>query len=214
MALHPPAGLAGCGRLTDAAGEPLRPGDGAIVAELVQLSGLRTGARVLDVGCGGGDSLAWLERRGFVGVGVDRDRTSLALAASKTASTLLIADAARLPLSDGEVDAVLAECSLSLMADRRAALAEWRRVLKPGGRLLLADIDWPAPGGDPFRDDVAATGFDILHEADRSDVLAGFVARFVFQHGSLDALWGDRPRPSDKPRYRLLIAAPTGSPPP
>ena len=41
-------------------------------------------------------------------------------------------------------------------------------------------------------------------------VLAGFVARFIFHYGSLDALWGDRAcsaKRDAKPRYRLLIAS-------
>lgn len=201
-------GLFGCGCVEGAAGEWLRPGDGAIIRELVERSGLRLGASVLDVGCGAGESLAWLERHGFSGVGVDRDERVLAVAASRVASALFHADGARLPFSDACFDGVLSECSLSLMADRRAALVEWRRVLRTGGRLLLADVDWPSRDGrDDLGKDIMASGFTILHDDDRSDVLAGFVARFVFQYGSLDALWGDCARQSAvRPRYRLLVA--------
>ncbi len=200
-------GLFRCGAVDDGAGGLLRPGGGGIIGLLFEQAGLRLGADVLDVGCGAGESLAWLERHGYRGTGVDRDETALALAASRTAAALFHADGCRLPFADGGFDAVLSECSLSLMADRRAALAEWHRVLKPDGRLLLADVDWPdAAGGDPFRDDVLAAGFAVLHGADRSDVLAGFAARFVFRYGSLDALWGDDcRRPGKRPRYRLLV---------
>ncbi|WP_051228698.1 DVU_1556 family methyltransferase [Pleomorphomonas oryzae] len=203
-------GLFGCGCVEDAAGERLRPGDGAIVKELFEHSRLRLGSLVLDVGCGTGESLSWLERHGFVGIGVDRDERALAIAASRVVSALFHGDGAHLPFASAAVDAVLSECSLSLMSDRRAALAEWARVMKLGGRLLLADVDWPSHDGrDELVDDIAAAGFTILHEEDRSDVLPAFVARFIFRYGSLDALWGDRActgQAAGRPRYRLLVA--------
>lgn len=211
--LAPVPGLFGCGCVEGAAGEWLRPGDGAIVTALFERSGLRLGAKVLDVGCGAGDSLAWLERRGFSGIGIDRDERTLALAASRVASPLFHGDGAHLPFADACLDAVLSECSLSQMPDRRVALAEWRRVLKAGGRLLLADVDWPSSEGcDSLAEDIAAAGFHILHDEDRSDALAGFVARFIFHYGSLDPLWGDRdgaPPAGGRPGYRLIIAEPT-----
>lgn len=209
-------GLFGCGCIEGASGEWLRPGDGAIVSELFERSGLRLGSLVLDVGCGTGESLAWIERHGFVGMGVDRDERTLAIAASRVVSALFHGDGARLPLADACVDAVLSECSLSLMPDRHAALAELARVLKPAGRLLLADVEWPAQDGrDDVAEDLLAAGFTILHDEDRSNVLAGFVARFIFQYGSLEALWGDRAcgmRAKGRPRYRLMITARPGEP--
>lgn len=211
-----PEGLFGCGCVEGAVGEWLRPGDGAIVKELFERSGLRLGSVVLDVGCGSGESLAWLERHGFVGMGVDRDERTLAIAASRVASALFHGDGARLPLASACLDAVLSECSLSLMRDRSAALAEWARVVKPGGRLLLADIDWPDhQDRDALADDIAAAGFTIVHHEDRSDVLPGFVARFIFRYGSLDALWGDRACAAGatcRPRYRLFVAVRSGDP--
>lgn len=207
----PLPGLFGCGCIEGAGGEWLRPGDGAIVSKLFERAGLRLGSLVLDVGCGSGESLAWIERHGFVGMGVDRDERALAIAAARVASALFHGDGARLPLADACVDAVLSECSLSLMSDRHTALLEWARVLRPAGRLLLADVDWSGHDGrDCLREDIAAAGFDVLYDEDRSDVLAGFVARFIFQYGSLDALWGDcacSAKRGTRPRYRLLIAS-------
>lgn len=203
----PACGLAGCGRLVDTLGEPIRPGGDAIIAELVERAGIRPGAHVLDVGCGAGDSLAWLERRGYAGAGVDRDGATLALAATRTGAPLFHADGLRLPFPRGRFDAVLSECSLSLMPNRKAALAEWRRVLKPRGRLMIADVD-RAGDDDPLLRDVKAAGFEILHDEDRSDVLAGFAARFIFRYGSLDALWNGG-GPKGKACYRLLVAEST-----
>jgi len=202
-------GLLGCGCIEGAGGEWLRPGDGDIVRALFALASLRPGSSVLDVGCGAGESLAWLERHGCRGVGVDRNDRAIAIAASRVASALYLADGMALPFADGCFDAVLSECSLSLMPDRRAALGEWRRVLRDDGRLLLADLDWPdGQGRDGLADDLTTSGFLILHDEDRSEVLSGFVARFIFQYGSLDALWGGcAAKARQRPRYRLIVAA-------
>jgi len=211
----PISGLFGCGCVEGAAGEWLRPGNGAIVGELIERSGLRLGAKVLDVGCGAGESLVWLERHGFSGIGIDRDERVLAIAASRVNSALFLGDGTRLPFADGCLDAILSECSLSQMADRVAALGEWWRVLKPGGRLMLADVDWPADDGrDGLREDVEAVGFVVLVTEDRSAVLASFVARFIFHYGSLDPLWGERDCSASRhrPRYRLLVAERTAEP--
>jgi arsenite methyltransferase len=49
-------------------------------------------------------------------------------------------DAEALPFGDDEFDAVLCECSLCTFTDKRRAMAEMRRVLKPDGRLALCDV--------------------------------------------------------------------------
>ena len=59
-----------------------------------------------------------------------------------------VIDAERIELDDGSVDGVLCRFGYMLMADPAAALAETRRVLRPGGRLALAV--WGAPERNPF----------------------------------------------------------------
>jgi ubiquinone/menaquinone biosynthesis C-methylase UbiE len=52
-----------------------------------------------------------------------------------------VADGAAIPLPDGSVDAVLANMYLHHMPDPAAAIGEMARVLKPGGRLVITDVD-------------------------------------------------------------------------
>jgi arsenite methyltransferase len=107
------------------------------------------GDRVLDVGCGPGfyvDELA-----GQVGptgsvTGVDASPQTLALARRRTEGhdnvTLHLADATALPVPDGTFDAALSVQVLEYVADVDAALAELHRALRPGGRLVIWDVDW------------------------------------------------------------------------
>ncbi len=87
--------------------------------------------------------------------------------------------ASALPFRDASVDGVLSECSFSLFADKPRALAEIRRVLRPGGRLGLTDM---AINGSLPQDiqDVIAPWTCLEDALDRSHLLqlflrAGFV---------------------------------------
>lgn len=64
-------------------------------------------------------------------------------AASRGMQQTLVADALNLPFADGEFDVVTVAFGLRNMADYPAALREMRRVIKPGGRLLILDFSLP-----------------------------------------------------------------------
>jgi SAM-dependent methyltransferase len=107
------------------------------------------GDRVLDVGCGPGFYVAeLLERVGPTGsvTGVDASPQTLALARRRTRDhgnvELHQADAAALPVDDATFDAALSVQVLEYVADPAAALAELHRALRPGGRLVVWDVDW------------------------------------------------------------------------
>jgi ubiquinone/menaquinone biosynthesis C-methylase UbiE len=212
-------GLFGCGALRDGAGEPLRPGGLALTRELIDRADFRAGDTVADVGCGLGASTRLLRDRGVAAIGVDVVVPSGA-GAGGVAPPFVVADAARLPFADDSLDGVLSECSLSLTADRALTLAEWRRALRLDGRLALSDVYRRDGGGagrfasrEALCADVAAVGFRIERFEDRSESLKGWVARFIFQFGSLDPLWGGgcaiEQGSASKARlgYALLIAA-------
>ncbi len=95
------------------------------------------GARVLELGCGGGRILIPM-LRGRPGpdvVGVDISRSSLASLSDECAGVLVLADAVRLPFRDRAFDVVLCRHVLEHMLEdgRRAAANEIMRVLKKGG---------------------------------------------------------------------------------
>jgi arsenite methyltransferase len=107
------------------------------------------GERILDVGCGPGFYLAdLLESVGPDGslVGVDSSPASLAVAARRCEGhpnvTLREGEATALPVEDGTFDAALIVQVLEYVNDATAALAEISRALRPGGRVVVWDIDW------------------------------------------------------------------------
>jgi arsenite methyltransferase len=107
------------------------------------------GERILDAGCGPGFYCAELAKEvgpsGSV-VGVDASPPMLALAAGRLSEhenvELLEGDALALPVEDGTFDAALCVQVLEYVADATAGVAELYRALRPGGRVLVWDVDW------------------------------------------------------------------------
>ena len=97
---------------------------------------------VADVGCASGYGTAALAGTGRDGrrvIGIERDPDHLREAARRFPwLTVLEGDAASLPLDDGAVDAVVLLDVLEHVPEPRAVVAEARRVLRPGGTLVLS----------------------------------------------------------------------------
>jgi SAM-dependent methyltransferase len=123
-----------------------------LAATLIEAAELRAGERVLDVACGTGVVARLAARRvGPTGVvtGVDLNPGMLGVAREATPSSTSIewreANAEELGLPDDAYDVVLCQMGLQFFADKASALREMRRVLRPGGRLIL-NLPGPIPG--------------------------------------------------------------------
>ncbi len=120
----------------------LRPGGLELTDRVVDLARLPRRARVLDVGCGSGATVAHLaDRGGLTPVGVDASPAQLARARAARPDLDFVAGRAQdLPFAPGSFDAVLAECVLSTLPDASAALSEMVRVLARGGCVVVTDL--------------------------------------------------------------------------
>ena len=112
---------------------------------MLALAGDVAGRRILDVGCGAGPLLEALRDRGAIVTGIDKSAGMLDLARRRLGddANLQLAELGRpLPFPDDTFDDVTASLVLHYLEDWGPALAELRRVLKPGGRLIVS-VDHP-----------------------------------------------------------------------
>lgn len=192
--------------LRDLTGPVLRPGGLGLTRESAVKAGLQPGDRVLDVGCGYGAAAEMLAREFSVcSRGLDLD---FQLLRSGSDIPAVQATAQTMPFRSASFNALFCECVLSLTPDMAATLAEFQRVLEPGGVLVLCDI-YPretkysdqlkkiplacgfrkAVGREEMEALVTGAGFDHIIWEDLSPVLTQLAGQAVFDHGSLEKFW-------------------------
>jgi arsenite methyltransferase len=150
------------------------------------------GERILDVGCGPGFYVAeLLEAVGPAGsvVGIDVSPPMLAIAARRTEAHPNVVfhegDATSLPAESEDFDAALSVQVLEYVNNPPPALAEIHRALRPGGRVVLWDVDWTTlswHSADPERMRRALSAWDehLAHPA-LPRTLAGDLRRAGFE---------------------------------
>lgn len=226
----PAAGTTSCLYEPPVPGEPaneemFRPGGLALTDQALALCALPPGARVLDVGCGAGATVAHLVAHyGLAAYGLDR---LPAPPRGGRSLPLVQSLGEHLPVGQGQLDAIIAECALSVMADAGPVLSEFRRVLKAGGLLILSDIYLRHPDGRSLPAEICLGGavsqaqiFERLHAhgfwvtgwQDHSAALKQFAVHLIFSNGSLPQFWRQTVAPSGaraaggKLGYYLLLA--------
>jgi len=148
----------------------------------VAIASIREGEVVLDLGSGAGlDVFLAAERVGGSGCVIGLDMTpEMIEAANRNAAEggyrnveFRLGDIEAMPVEDGSVDLVISNCVLNLVPDKTRAFFEIVRVLKPGGRIAIADIvlDGPLPEG--LSEDANAYCACVSGAATRTEYLAG-----------------------------------------
>jgi arsenite methyltransferase len=130
------------------------------VANPWELGRLSPGERVLDLGCGAGtDSLVAAQMVGGEGRVTGIDMTLEMLAKARSAATRMGAEnvdfvegeVERLTFPDGTFDVVISNGVIDLVPDKDAVFAELHRVLRPGGRIQIADVTIQNPVSEEGR---------------------------------------------------------------
>src|SRR5271166_5740026 len=164
----------------------LRPGGIDLTARAIAFCRLSAGVRVLDMGCGSGEGTEYLHREfGRGAIGIDLSASACRSSRRRDSELAIVrADAAHLPFASASMDALIAECVLSLVDDRSAAIAECNRVLKLEGRLVITDVY--------ARDPDARKGLHSL----RGTFVSGIMTRpevnsVLAKHGFVIQVWED-----------------------
>ncbi|MFD4258376.1 methyltransferase domain-containing protein [Streptomyces sp. NPDC058534] len=155
-------------------------------ARSYELLSLVPDSTVVDVGCGAGRAVAELAERGVRAVGVDPSPWMLAAARERwPEAEFREAGAEALPFADASVRGYRADKVFHVLQEPGRAVAEARRVLCPGGRIVLVGQDWDAIMIDS--DDAALTR-TIVHA--RAELMgtprAGRQYRGLLQDGGFD----------------------------
>jgi SAM-dependent methyltransferase len=172
------------------------------------------GLEVLDAGCGVGWGTALLAERAKRATGIDISPVAVAEATRRHGDVAVFepGDLRRVPFDDGEFDAVVSFEAIEHVADAEQALDELRRVLRPGGLLLISTPNRGVyPEGNPFHH----------HEFTAEEFEASLAARFenvaVYrQHTYIATLLGtDRALGLDDPAvtFEAEVAKVCGGPP-
>lgn len=144
MTLQRQGGAAAFSETAGAYEATMAPALAPVAAEVVRRAALRPAETVIDVGSGTGNATALAVGEGRHVTGLDAAPGMLQIARRRVPDAEFVeADFTALPLADGHTDATLAVHALLFAEDRVAALREWLRVTRPGGRLSLSV---PGPG--------------------------------------------------------------------
>lgn len=187
-----------------------RPGGLALTEEAVDLCQLPSGARIVDIACGTGTTVNYLQNlRGLNAIGIDLSRNMLRLGSLLYPNLRLVqADGVSVPLTSQSCDAVMLECALSLAGNPDAFTNECRRLLLPHGSLIVSDVYLREANSESntsflssthclsgvmaeaeIREIIGNHGFAIKHWQDRTLDLKRWLGQMIFKSGSLDSFF-------------------------
>lgn len=192
-------------------GETLHPGGIELTEKALSLSHFPKGAKLLDIGCGKGETVNLLKSKyGYDAIGLEQSEVLLEEAKKAFPdSDFKRGDADFLDFPSRIFDGVFMECVLSLCDKKEEVLHEIWCVLKNGGKLVLSDLYLREPekaqSGDAgvpvqtcltgaFRSEelkaqLKATGFTGIQWFDCSEGIRSFTAAAIMKYGSLDKFW-------------------------
>jgi|WetSurMetagenome_2_1015567.scaffolds.fasta_scaffold176937_3 arsenite methyltransferase len=132
-------------------GETLHPGGVELTQRILSRYSFSPTTLFLDLGCGSGKTVHYLQSRGFQAIGLDLSRFLLSHCKQfgKIPFSLLQADGDSIPFVSASIDVIVAECTFSLFLDTISILKELSRVLSAKGMLIISDLFTRNPSALP-----------------------------------------------------------------
>jgi len=207
-------------------GETVRPGGYELTQRAIAFCSLWETAKILDVACGTGASVQWLrEKQGFQVVGLDLSELMLLVGHQRCPDLPLVQGESRsLPIASEQLDAILVECSLSLMPDLASVLGELNRVMCPSGYLIASDVFLRNPQAAGLLRSLPvecclkgaksqaemlgilqSQGFEIVLWEDHSESLQHLTTQLIHEYGSMQEFWC-KSMPGEIDHFELQLA--------
>lgn len=180
----------------------LRPGGLELTRHALSFVPVEPESRLVDIGCGNGESLAMIrEEYGCQVAAIEPDTKRRAQAlANNPGVEIALASAEDLPFEAATFDIALAECSVSLFMQPAVALNEIHRVLMPGGKLIITDTYARNAVGicgegmirqlysvNQFRSMLTAASFNLMHAEDCGEILKTMLGQMILDYGKDEA---------------------------
>ena len=184
----------------------LRPGGLELTSEAINLARLVKGSKILDLGCGCGKSVEFLQNDYDI-IGIDSSLELINKTKSKIPNLRVEHGSAYdLPYQDSSMDGILAECVMSLLDNKEVALSEAKRVMKPKGKLIVSDL-YIRESNKHFTGlplvtcingmkteyeviaEMRLNGFELVNWQDKTLMFKGFLAGLIMNYGSMALFW-------------------------
>lgn len=188
----------------------IRPGGFILTRRMIEACALPENSRIIDVGCGTGMTVELLRSEFLLdAIGMDISEALIRIGKIRSPGIQLIHGSGEdLPFGDGSAQAVISECSLSVMENTDRVLSEIHRVLMPGGKLAVSDVFIRGPEGaellrkqvqggcffnaltkDEMLGKLSENGFALSQWEDRTDLWRSYVAEMIMGNRSQEKIW-------------------------
>lgn len=210
-------------------GPTLRPGGLDLTYRALEFCDFAPGSTILDIGCGLGATQKLLHDYGFHTCGIDISHNQILQNPTDSFSRIQ-ANGETIPLAGNSFDGIFLECTLSVVLNPNKVLLEVRRLLKPGGLLILTDIYGRNVYGIPplravlshgcfnsvwsqseINTMIQSLGLESILWEDHSEAIRNLAGKIILDHGSMDMFWKNKSSLRDNPTcdplsFQLLLS--------